>query len=168
MAQALFLAPSPASPAGTWSWDSGSWDMTLPSDVNYLPSVLTYQLENFSTQNPALGPLLSLFPRFPQQSSLPAAFVAPWGKEQGNFAHFHWNRTEMANNEGTRRGRMPVPVAATGCHSHVSPPPPPRTPEHTPNPGLWGSRGTGVCAFIPQPLPPVSLSLLMDAPLGNC
>lgn len=148
------MAPSPASPAGTWSWDSGSWDMTLPSDVNYLPSVLTYQLENFSTQNPALGPLLSLFPRFPQQSSLPAAFVAPWGKEQENFAHFHWNRTEMGNNAGPWMRRVPIPAAATGRHGHI--PPTPRTPEHTPNPGLRGSRGTGMCAFIPQPLPAVA------------
>lgn len=87
-AQALFSAPSRACPAGTWSWDVGSWGRTLTSDVSYLPSVLSHWLEGFPTQNPSLGPLLSLFPDFFQQSSLPAAFITPWRERTGTFCMF--------------------------------------------------------------------------------
>lgn len=45
----------------------------------------------------------------------PSCTGSPVGKDQGNFAHFHFNTTEMWNHAGTQRMR----AAAAGGHGHI-------------------------------------------------
>lgn len=89
--------------APSWSPGLGTcpWDGTLPSDVSYLPSVVSCLLENFSIWNPTMALSYLCSPDFPK-SALCQLHLQPHREREGNCTHFDWNRTEVWNDAGTR------------------------------------------------------------------